>query len=254
MLRRRGFTLIELLVVIAIIAILAAILFPVFAQAREKARAISCLSNIKQIGTGWIMYSQDYDEVVAWRLVCCTTAGTWSAGCGEVGVTTMEQYLQTQPGMLMPYIKNHQIWVCPSASPKANPDPSRGAVVSNYGFNDWFFQYAASDLGGWGGATTYDPAIKGKASLAVIEAPADTIVMADGIETPPHRGGPYWALYHSNPRENNFMSPRHNGGTNALMADSHAKWFRQTNLNGQVNGIYYYWWKINKSVPVGFYP
>src|ERR1051326_525026 len=60
--RSRGFTLIELLVVIAIIAILAAILFPVFAQAREKARAISCLSNIKQIGTGCMMYIQDYDE------------------------------------------------------------------------------------------------------------------------------------------------------------------------------------------------
>src|SRR5919201_350445 len=61
---RLGFTLIELLVVIAIIAILAAILFPVFAQAREKARAITCVSNAKQIGLGWLMYAQDYDEVL----------------------------------------------------------------------------------------------------------------------------------------------------------------------------------------------
>src|ERR1051326_7678262 len=66
--RRRGFTLIELLVVIAIIAILAAILFPVFAQAREKARSISCLSNVKQFGLGEQMYIQDYDETfpLAW--------------------------------------------------------------------------------------------------------------------------------------------------------------------------------------------
>ena len=62
--RRSGFTLIELLVVIAIIAILAAILFPVFAQAREKARAISCISNLKQIGTASMMYTQDYDETI----------------------------------------------------------------------------------------------------------------------------------------------------------------------------------------------
>ena len=61
---KRGFTLIELLVVIAIIAILAAILFPVFARAREKARQSSCLSNVKQIGTGLLMYAQDYDEVL----------------------------------------------------------------------------------------------------------------------------------------------------------------------------------------------
>src|SRR5271165_6941681 len=86
-----GFTLIELLVVIAIIAILAAILFPVFAQAREKARAISCLSNVKQIGTAFYMYVQDYDET------------TPSLG-GNSGDYTNHLY---------PYVKNNALFSCP---------------------------------------------------------------------------------------------------------------------------------------------
>src|SRR5688500_16396413 len=89
---RRAFTLIELLVVIAVIAILAAILFPVFAQAREKARAISCLSNMKQIGTAAMMYVQDYDEQfpLAFTVVTGGNVLDWR-------------------GMLLPYIKNGAI-------------------------------------------------------------------------------------------------------------------------------------------------
>jgi len=99
--RRSAFTLIELLVVIAIIAILAAILFPVFAQAREKARSASCLSNLKQIGTGWMMYIQDYDETIP--------AG-WEdpAKGGHGGVHNA----------LQPYMKNYKIVECPSAKTK----------------------------------------------------------------------------------------------------------------------------------------
>ncbi len=73
---RRGFTLIELLVVIAIIAILAAILFPVFAKAREKARQSSCLSNMKQIVLGTMQYAQDYDERLPMRWLATDSAGT----------------------------------------------------------------------------------------------------------------------------------------------------------------------------------
>ncbi|HEX3000736.1 MAG TPA: prepilin-type N-terminal cleavage/methylation domain-containing protein, partial [Armatimonadota bacterium] len=95
--RRDGFTLIELLVVIAIIAILAAILFPVFARARENARKANCQSNLKQIGTAWSMYAQDYDEIAV------------------PGWTPDGANARTK---LDPYIKNENVWACPSSSVK----------------------------------------------------------------------------------------------------------------------------------------
>src|SRR5512142_1907301 len=103
---RRGFTLIELLVVIAIIAILAAILFPVFAQAREKARGVSCLSNFRQLGTAFQMYLQDYDEVVLPRYRACPSTGP--------AATPNAPLLWTDT--IQPYVKNKQIFICPSAS------------------------------------------------------------------------------------------------------------------------------------------
>src|SRR5664279_2671514 len=96
---RRGFTLIELLVVIAIIAILAAILFPVFAKAREKARQSSCSSNVKQIALGALMYAQDYDEILPCAWQYCPNPTQVYFG-----------------NLIMPYIKNSQIFQCPSDS------------------------------------------------------------------------------------------------------------------------------------------
>jgi len=109
--RTNGFTLIELLVVIAIIAILAAILFPVFAQAREKARAISCLSNEKQIGLGIIQYQQDYDEKNPGGL------NGYGGGSGYAG-------------QIYPYVKSTQVFKCPSDS-GSDPNASSLAINAN---------------------------------------------------------------------------------------------------------------------------
>ena len=103
---KRGFTLIELLVVIAIIAILAAILFPVFAKARENARRTSCASNLKQIGLGIMQYTQDYDEMMVPAVVTCTDA---SCPSGYRGFEAL----------IMPYVKSGQLFVCPSNSNKS---------------------------------------------------------------------------------------------------------------------------------------
>jgi prepilin-type N-terminal cleavage/methylation domain-containing protein/prepilin-type processing-associated H-X9-DG protein len=108
--RRNGFTLIELLVVIAIIAILAAILFPVFAQAREAARKSSCTSNLKQLGTAFIMYATDYDGLLP--------DGNWSPGITDVNGWPASGTIDEKngwPAYLMPYIKNRGIFDCPTS-------------------------------------------------------------------------------------------------------------------------------------------
>jgi len=109
-----GFTLIELLVVIAIIAILAAILFPVFAQAREKARATSCVSNQKQIGSAFMMYTQDYDELFPLATPTPGAEQTWYTQPFDARLPSNDARNSYWLSATTNYIKNFQVWKCPS--------------------------------------------------------------------------------------------------------------------------------------------
>jgi len=133
--RRTGFTLIELLVVIAIIAILAAILFPVFARAREKARQTSCISNLKQIDLGFLMYAQDYDEKLPavrfnpdWPWTVWPDPGHPNYGWARVFTVAV-----------MPYLKNTQLLQCPSD----NEDGRWGGSLDgiSYAYNEFMYNY-----------------------------------------------------------------------------------------------------------------
>jgi len=123
---RSGFTLIELLVVIAIIAILAAILFPVFARAREKARQTSCLSNVKQLCLAALLYAQDYDELLPCDYYACNSSTTHARLVAQI----------------LPYIKNKQILYCPSASKMGIPDiiPTEANIAAG-NISYYYFSY-----------------------------------------------------------------------------------------------------------------
>jgi len=147
-----GFTLIELLVVIAIIAILAAILFPVFARAREQARAISCVSNLKQVVMGSMMYTQDYDE---------TIIPEWLNEDPP-----LQDWDRLWPVTIQPYLKNYQATVCPDAPQDGGPDwpndPENHRVGASLAINDLM--------------STWDT---GYVKLASINAPAFSVHFAD---------------------------------------------------------------------------
>lgn len=161
--RRGGFTLIELLVVIAIIAILAAILFPVFAQARESARKTQCMSNIRQIGVGAQIYSQDYDEMI---MPIATVSGMtvyywWAAYDGITGVR--EESL----GLIQPYMKNHEIDICPTFKNETRPTVGHTGYAYNYQYLCPYIQT---------GPYTFDLR---PVALAAIGSPAGTVFLVD---------------------------------------------------------------------------
>lgn len=265
----KGFTLIELLVVIAIIAILAAILFPVFAQAREKARQISCLSNLKQLGLSFVQYEQDFDEKVP--------DGECAAGGGDGWA-----------GQLYPYTKSTKVYLC--------PDDHRGDYNGVQQFNDTSYgmnaQFTITAPNFWVNYPAYPDA--DSISIAKFNAPAQTVLLFevanssgydisrgalpatatqsiaddDYIDQGGYGGGSAtglgcgWAYDPSgfggtsniaasgpgslkyatgvmgnatagestNPNGENFVAGRHNGGANFLLADGHAKWFLPTKV------------------------
>lgn len=166
--RKYAFTLIELLVVIAIIAILAAILFPVFAQAREAARKASCQSNLKQIGTATMMYAQDYDESYpgGWNMA----AGHPNGGGDMMWRVVLQPYIQKYGNNSNLYDSrgNFGVYWCPST-----PGSTQSYGPSSYGYNA--FGGYTQGWRNWGGGNAGFPG----ASMATIHRPADLIMFAD---------------------------------------------------------------------------
>ncbi len=206
---KKGFTLIELLVVIAIIAILAAILFPVFARAREKARQTSCLSNLKQLALAFQMYAQDYDGRCA-GLYIYTPTTTYRVYCGNSG-----DYIYWMD-MLYPYVKNKQVFKCPSVSPSEYT-----RYWGGYGWN-----YSAGYVLNHPDPDRTGPWYEG-VKLAEIEHPSASPFLADCTTWRFH---PYYVLNYG-VAGHDFWPMRHNEGDNFAFCDGHAKWFKYTSYS-----------------------
>jgi prepilin-type N-terminal cleavage/methylation domain-containing protein/prepilin-type processing-associated H-X9-DG protein len=246
--RASGFTLIELLVVIAIVAILAAILFPVFAQAREKARQSSCMSNLKQLGTAALAYNQDFDEMYPMAYYLSPT-----------GNTTPNQTQLSWAGLIYPYAKTEGIFRCPSEADLTAVTPGTFTTGTPNGFTvTYAYNYYI------GGNNSAGSAARATQSLPVVQNPSNLVMITDSgagphpnynpATRPPEewktyrsttiptsgpwggmaslRGRTPWVLVMAgstlaapsdSPADCGAPRPRHNGVTNVLWADGHVK-------------------------------
>jgi prepilin-type N-terminal cleavage/methylation domain-containing protein/prepilin-type processing-associated H-X9-DG protein len=224
----KAFTLIELLVVIAIIAIIAAILFPVFAQAREKARQISCVSNLKQLGTAWLMYVQDNDEEA------CPSYYYSADGNISYGWNFTQNFASgaVTPGLLDPYEKSGPVNACPDWT-----GTNWGLQYNGYAYNATYIGSDALYAG-----TCYDTVNQcaPPAKLAQIQTPASTVLIADGAYWSDEPAGPAAENYLRAPSDSayalgGYVDFRHASTTmaNVCYADGHVKAVRNQGFKAQ---------------------
>lgn len=231
---RQGFTLIELLVVIAIIAILAAILFPAFARARENARRASCQSNLKQMSLGIMQYTQDYDErfPTSYDLASFTVSPPTYVAVQDsnISMPSRNYYMAENPevngnnrtwmDLIFPYVKNLQIFRCPSVSYDIIGAANRKA---HYGYS-----VALSGHVEYG--VTYGRGANTSVSMAGIQTPTKLLMFADFQSSR--------VLYNTfflpqlNDPASKIATP-HFDGSNVAFADGHVKWYTRSTLRSQ---------------------
>lgn len=230
---KKGFTLIELLVVIAIIAILAAILFPVFGRARENARRSSCQSNLKQLGLAFTQYTQDYDESYPmWRQL--KPDGTSCSPFGDCGWATDRSNIINAP--IYPYTKSRQVLQCPS-------EPTDGAGTPSANFTDYFYNSNVGSNGTRVGACPSDnPEGTPGRNASAFDASSLTILLGEsasqaadsfsngGTSCATTLGTKDMAITHARFSLTNGSASRHLEGANYAFADGHVKWYRPENI------------------------